>query len=29
MEYLVNTVWWKEQLEDQNDDAEDDSDVQS
>jgi len=29
VEYLVNTVWWKEQFEDQNDDAEDESDVQS
>jgi hypothetical protein len=29
VEYLVNTVWWKEQFEDQNDDAEDDSDVQN
>lgn len=26
VEYLVNTVWWKEQFEDQSDDAEDDSD---
>lgn len=26
VEYLVNTVWWKEQFEDQSNDAEDDSD---
>jgi hypothetical protein len=29
VEYLVNPVWWKEQFEEQNDDAEDDGDVQS
>ena len=29
VEYLVNPVWWKEQFEEQNDDAEDDSDVQN